>query len=310
MKILAVIILSIILLSPANAAAREMDRVFVPDFKNATGEANGIENGMDDVIREEIMGTTDYEYVSSQDLLERWYGLKEDDEHRIFEVILTVLLHSDNRMPLIYAKQKIWRVEFMMVCGVDKTDEGLFLRSELVNIDNGRYCLISESCAPNDMKETLRRQVRYLLSKGPELKDVLADRQLDPANSVVAYKFDPKDGGPFEIEVKYNNARMEPDIEDIAIVPAACTDGAAKNFTLMTRESKPIGIKGVCKGGRLADIVTIAEPPKTSGNGTSQTTLSAESRGGYIINFTLYWKGKELKAVKVEPLVNPYAEVK
>ena len=50
-----------------------------------------------------------------------------------------------------------------------------------------------------------------------------------------------------------------------------------------------------------------AEPPNPGSDGEYSQILPVESKGGYIINFTFIWQGRDLKEVRIEPLINPFS---
>jgi len=308
-KIIIGIFLTILPFYAYNASAEEL-RVAALDFIIRAAEVKGTGKYVDGIIKEEVMGKGRYTYVSEKDLLNRWFG---DENYMGLETnyaVLLVLNRNDVATPRLYANQKLLHVDFIIMSGAETSGKDLVVNSMIAYVDNGRYSMVSDICTPNDINEIVRRHVKYLLGKGPALQKVEADKEIDAVNSIVAYDFISDDGKKFEIRVKYNGVRMEPEIDDVFIVPEDAPPNSMQTFRLKTREGKSIEFKGIYKRSRLTDVVSAAEPPDAKGEEITQEALSIVSHGGYVLNLALYWRGKELKATKVVPLVNPYGEIK
>lgn len=304
-----IILFSAALIFRTHAASAQDMNVAAIGFINKAAETKGIEKYIDGIIKEEVMGTGRYKYVSEEYLLNKWFGEDYYPGVGLSYAVPFILNRNASAAPELYEMQKTLRIDFIIISGAESKGRELAVHSMIACVDNGRYAAVSGVSTYNDLNDTVRRQARYLFGKARQLQKVEADREIDPANSVVAYDFTSEDGNNFEIRVRYNGSRMEPRIEDVFIVPGNAAEESVLSYRLITREGKPVEFKGVCKKGRLTDTVSMANRPENSSGDTFQETLSLLSRGGYILNVTLYWKREELKAAKVEPLMNPYGEI-
>lgn len=138
---------------------------------------------------------------------------------------------------------------------------------------------------------------------------VKADNVIDIAESRVSYDIKTASGEDIVITADYvPGARgTTPEIENMDISPRSPINGGTRAFKVITKEGVPIEIQYSYAGGERTGIKISTKPPNPSSDEEYPQVLSVESKGGYIINFTFIWQGKDLKEVRVEPLVNPFA---
>lgn len=136
---------------------------------------------------------------------------------------------------------------------------------------------------------------------------VKADKLVDGASSTVSYDIKSADGDDLVMTAGYSSERPKPEIESLDIVPrAAITDGT-QAFKIPTKEGSPIEIQYTYSAGARTDMKVSSEPSSQSAEDEYSQSLTVQSNGGYMISFTFIWQGKDLKEVRIEPLVNPFS---
>lgn len=138
-------------------------------------------------------------------------------------------------------------------------------------------------------------------------ENIKADNVIDITESKVSYDIKTARGEDLVITADYASGPAGPEIENMDISPGSPINDGTRLFTVITKESVPIEIQYSYSGGERAGIKISTKPPNPSSDSEYSQILSVESRGGYIINFTFIWQGKDLKEVRMEPLVNPFA---
>ncbi|MFH1189750.1 MAG: hypothetical protein V1682_03590 [Candidatus Omnitrophota bacterium] len=136
---------------------------------------------------------------------------------------------------------------------------------------------------------------------------VKADRVVDLSKSRVSYVIEAAGGEYLVITADYAETRPDPEIENIDIEPLDTVDKGTRKFRMIAKEGVPIEIEYVYSRGELTGMKISAEPPNPSSDAEYPQVLSVDSKGGNVINFTFIWQGKDLKEVRIEPLVNPFA---
>jgi len=130
---------------------------------------------------------------------------------------------------------------------------------------------------------------------------------IDIAGSRASYDIKTVEGEDLVITADYARMRPDPEIENIDIAPRNPSSEGTRVFRIMTREGVPIEIQYLYAGDKCVEIKISAEPSNTSSDAEHSQVLSVEARSGHIINFTFIWQGKELREVRIEPMVNPFA---
>lgn len=138
-------------------------------------------------------------------------------------------------------------------------------------------------------------------------ENVSADKIIDIAESKVSYDIKTVGGEDLVITADYASGGANPEIENMDISPRSFISEGTKVFEIATKEGAPIEIQYSYSGGERVGIKVSAEPSNPSLDEEYSQVLSVESKGGHIINFTFIWQGKDLREVRVEPLVNPFA---
>ena len=137
-------------------------------------------------------------------------------------------------------------------------------------------------------------------------ENIKADNVVDPAESMVSYKIRAAGGEDLVITADYAQTRPNPEIENMDISPLDAVNEGARTFKIVTKEGIPIEIQYVYARGERVGMKISAEPSNPSSDAEYPQILSVESSGGYIINFTFVWQGKDLKEVRIEPQINPF----
>lgn len=296
-----------LLLLAVSAACAAGGRVLVMDMIDppyVPGAANG---ALAAAVKDEIVRGGSYEYVSPDDMIKAWFPGDGDRESRVRFVTFSVIGHAPEGMGTIYEKQKLWPIELMLMCDIGIDGGEYRVRSMLVNVNNGRFATLSAGCQADGIKETIRGQVKRLIARAPSLAVVVADREIDPLNSTVAYDLRSESGEKFSVEVRFSSSRIDPGVEDVYIAAKDCAQGEARSLSVMTREKRRVEFRGTCWNGHFADVAVVAEAP--AGDGPAQEILTLESEGGHALSLVLNWKGAQLKAMRISPVSNPYGEV-
>ena len=138
-------------------------------------------------------------------------------------------------------------------------------------------------------------------------ENIKADDVVDLTESTVSYKIETAGGEDLVITADYAQTRPNPEIENMDISPLDNVYEGARTFKIITKEGIPIDIQFVYARGERVGMAISAEPSNPASDLEYSQILSAESSGGYIIIFTFVWQGKDLKEVRVEPQLNPFA---
>lgn len=138
--------------------------------------------------------------------------------------------------------------------------------------------------------------------------NIKADNVIDAANSKVSYDIRTARGEDLIITADYSSDPAKAEIENMDISPLSPINEGTKVFTVVTKEGVPIDIQYSYSGGERTGIKISAKPSNPSSDAEYPQILSVESKGGYTINFTFIWQGKDLKEVRIEPLINPFAK--
>ncbi len=137
-------------------------------------------------------------------------------------------------------------------------------------------------------------------------ENVKADNIVDIAASKVSYNIKATEGEDLVITADYAETRPSPEIENMDISPVISVKDGIKVFKVLSKEGPVIEIQYSYALGERTGINILAEPPNPSSDTEYSQVLSVESTGGYIINFTFIWQGKDLKEVRIEPRANPF----
>jgi hypothetical protein len=138
-------------------------------------------------------------------------------------------------------------------------------------------------------------------------ENIKADNVIDAAGAKVSYDIKTSEGEDLVITADYASPSARAEIENMDIFPRGSASEGIKTFTLATKEGTPIEIQYLYSGPERAGMKISAKPSHPSSDSEYAQVLSVESKGGYIIKFMFVWQGKDLKEVRVEPLVNPFA---
>ncbi len=139
-------------------------------------------------------------------------------------------------------------------------------------------------------------------------ENIKADSIVDRTESRVGYVIKTARGDDYlVITADYAQTRPNPEIENMDISPLDTVNEGTRTFKIATKEGVPIEIQYIYTRGERIGMKIFAEPPNPSSDEEYSQVLSVESGGGYIINFTFIWQGKDLKEVRIEPLINPFA---
>lgn len=136
---------------------------------------------------------------------------------------------------------------------------------------------------------------------------VKADRVVDLSESIVSYDIKTVEGEDLLLTADYTQARPNPELENMDIVPQGLIKEGTKSFTIPTKENTPINIQYSFSGGERSGMKISAQPSNPTSDAEYSQILSVESKGGYTINFTFIWQGGDLKEVRIEPLANPFS---
>ena len=134
-----------------------------------------------------------------------------------------------------------------------------------------------------------------------------ADKITGINESRVSYDIKTVDGEDLVITADYASSRPNPEIENIDISPKDPINEGTRVFKVMTKEGTPIELHYIYEKGERVGMKISAESPNPSSDAEFPQILSVKSEGGRIINFTFIWQGEDLKEVRIEPLVNPFA---
>ncbi len=138
-------------------------------------------------------------------------------------------------------------------------------------------------------------------------ESVKADKLVDAALSVVSYDIKTTEGEDIVVTAGYSSTRPNPEIENLDIAPRDSINDGTKICRIPTKEGANIEVNYTYSGGSRVGIKMSAEPSNVSSDEEYTQDLTVQSNGGYMISFAFIWQGKDLKEVRIEPLVNPFS---
>jgi hypothetical protein len=214
-----------------------------------------------------------------------------------------LFIHED--LGILNEYKDRWGVDLVIVGEVNKEGDAVTLHTEIVSMNTGKLYAISDEFRPAEAGELIKKQVADLLAHGAEVAMVSADTVIVPQRSVVGYDIQAMNGEYIRVVLDYSSNRPMPDLQNIDIVPhRPITDGILP-LKVMSKEKKQITFQYFYRQGQFVNIKISTDRPKED-----EETLSVVSRGGYELRFTFKWKGEEPEGVRVEPVINPYGEVR
>jgi len=319
MKRATFIIAAAMLLCAAASPAAGGVRVMVIPIEDTTGELKGVEDDLTAAAAEEVKAPGKYTYISPDRYAENWMKDVKEGEKKLFGADMAAELKDLKRLKPMFAHDELgsiaehrerWGVDLVIVGQIRKEGEALKLYTEIVGMNTGRFYAASGECQPGLMKDEARRQMHLLMAKGDAVQEIGADRQLDPVMSVVAYELKTSGGGDLLLVADYTARRPDPELQNLDIMPKDPVRDGIKSLKLESNEKRPIEFAYLYKDGKIESVNISVPPPAVTSAEESAEILTVPSAGGHIVNFTLTWKGGELKGVRVEPAVNPFSEVK
>ncbi len=319
MKTVKFIIAAAVLLCAATSLAAGGVRVMVIPFEDKAGELKGVEDDLTAAAVEEVKLSGRYTYISPDQYAENWMKDVKEGEKKLFGADMASELKDLKRLKPMFAHDELgsvaehrdrWGVDLVIVAEVRKEGEALKLYSEIIGMNTGRFYTASGECQPGLMKDEVKRQTHMLMAKGDAVQEIAADRQLDPVMSIVVYEMKTSGGGDLLLVADYTARRPDPELQNLDIMPKDPVRDGIKSLKLESNEKRPIEFAYLYKDGQIESINISATAPAVTSAEESTENLTVPSVSGHIINFTLTWKGGELKGVRAEPAQNPFGEVK
>lgn len=134
-----------------------------------------------------------------------------------------------------------------------------------------------------------------------------ADNMVDQSKAIVSYDLKTNEGVDLVLTADYSFARPIPDLENMDIAPKDPIRDGTRTFTLRSKEGTPVTIEYTYKNGERVGMKISSQPSNPASDAEYSQILSVESKAGYSISFTFIWQGSDLKEVRIEPSVNPFA---
>ena len=319
MKRVMFIIAAAVLLCAAVSPAAGGVRVMVIPFEDTTGELKGVEDDLTAAAIDEVKASGRYTYISPGQYAENWMKDVKEGEKKLFGADMVAELKDLKRLKPMFVHDELgsiaehrerWGVDLVIVGQIRKEGEALKLYTEIIGMNTGRFYAASGECQPGLMKDEATRQMHMLMAKGDAVQEVGADRQLDPVMSVVVYEIKTASGEDLLLVADYTARRPDPELQNLDIMPKDPVRDGIKSLRLESNEKRPIEFAYLYKDAQIESINISAPPPAVTSAEESAEVLTVPSVSGHIVNFTLTWKGGELKGVRAEPAQNPFGEVK
>lgn len=295
--------------------------VLVMPFDDKTWEFKDSEEILTKASAEAVTASGAYRYISPDDFSKNWMKALTDKEKKFFGPDPAAQMKNLRQYRPLFVHEDLgtlneyrdrWGVDFVIIGEVRREGDAAVLSTEIVSMKTGRLYAASDEFRPGEAAELIKRQVGLLLSKGMETEIVNADTIIVPQRSVIGYDIRAMNGEYIRVVMDYSSNRPSPDLQNIDIVPhRPITDGILP-LKVMSREKKQITFQYFYRQGQFVNIkISTDRPKEASGKDAEyEETLSVVSKGGYELRFTFKWKDQEAKGVRVEPIINPYGEVR
>ena len=178
-------------------------------------------------------------------------------------------------------------------------------------MDTGRIYAVIDEFHPEEAAELIKMQVGLLLAKAAETMKVNADAVIVPKRSIIAYDLRALNGEYVRVVMDYSSNRPNPDLQNIDIVPHRPIADGILPLKVRTTEKRTITFQYFYRQGQFVNIKISTDRPKDAAKDAEyDETLTVVSKGGHELRFTFKWKDGETKGVRVEPVVNPYGDVR
>lgn len=299
--------------------------VLVMPFDDKTWEFKDSEDTLTRAAAEAVKASEGYRYVSPDDFAKNWMSALTEKEKKLFgadpaaqmknlKQYRPLFVHED--LGIVNEFKDRWGIDLVIIGEIRKEGDAAVLVTEIVSMGTGRLYAVSDEFRPKEAAELIKRQVGLLLAKAAGTLKVDADIILVPKRSIVAYDIKAMNGEYIRIIIDCSSDRPNPDLQNIDIVPRRpITDGILP-LKVMAKERKEIAFQYFYRQGQFVNSKISTDRPKEvlgadAANGAEyEETLTVTSKGGYDLHFIFQWKGREVSGMRIEPVVNPYGDVK
>ncbi len=259
--------------------------------------------------------SSDNVYITQGQFLENWFG-KElkifgadmKEEFKDLRKLLPML--DPESVGTIPEYKKHWKVDFIISGAIKKHGETGQIYTQIVSMDTGRFFGVINEFNFKQAEKTVREQIKSLLGKEGLIRKVEADAVINSVISTVRYDIQSLEGEDIYIKADYTSKRPDPPLQSLEIISSAGLREGEKALIVRSRENKNIEMRFFYKNGRLEGLQLYTVPPQGAQDAGLQETLSVLSKGSYCLTFIFEWSKGKLQGVKVEPLINPYCEVR
>lgn len=300
--------------------------VLVMPFDDKTWEFKDSEETLTKAATEAVAASAAYRYISPDDFAKNWMKVLTDKEKKSFGIDPVVQMKNLRQYRPLFVHEDLgtlneykdrWGVDFVIIGEVKKEgDAAAVLSTEIISMNTGRLYAVSDEFRPGEAAELIKRQVGMLLAKGIEALTVNADAVIVPQRSVVGYDIRSMNGEYIRVVMDYSSNRPGPDLQNIDIVPHRPIADGILPLKVMSKEKREITFQYFYRQGQFVNIKISTDRPKeasgkaAAGGAEYEETLTVTSKGGYELRFTFKWKDQEAKGARVEPVINPYGDVR
>lgn len=290
-------------------------KVLVIPFVSELQDMEEAATEMTEAAVAQVEASSDNVYVTQGQFLENWFG-KElkifgadmKEEFKDLRKILPML--APENVGTIPEYKKHWKVDFIIFGAIKKQGEAGQIYTQIVSMDTGRSFHVINEFHFKQAESTVRKQIKSLLGKEGLIRKAEADAVINPVMSTVRYDIRSLEGEDIYIKADYTSKRPDPPLQSIEITSSAGLTEGEKVLIVRSRENKNIEMRFFYKNGRLEGLQLYTVPPQGAQDAGLQETLSVLSKGSHVITFIFEWSKGKLQSVKIEPLINPYCEVR
>ena len=262
-----------------------------------------------------------YQYVSPDDFAKNWTNALTEKDRKLFGPNPAAQMKNLKQYRPLFVHEDLgtlnefkdrWRVDLVIVGEIRREGDAMVLSTEIVSMDTGRLYTVNDEFQPKEASELVKRQASLSSYEGS--RDYESQRGYCYRSTTFGSRVQPAglNGEYIRVVMDYSSNRPSPDLQNIDIVPHRPINDGILPLKVGTKEKKPITFQYFYRQGKFVNIkISTDRPKKVQDNEAEyEETLTVISKGGYELRFTFKWKGQEAKGVRVEPVINPYSEVR
>jgi hypothetical protein len=298
-----------------NDAYAVSNKVLVIPFVSELQGMEEVAVGMTEAAVAQVKASSGNTYVTQPQFLENWFGkelkiLGTDMKEEFKDLRKLLPMLDPESVGTISEYKQRWNVDFIIFGVIKKQSEAGQIYTQIVSMDTGRFFYAINEFHLKQAENTVRKQISSLLSKEELIRKTEADVVINPVMSTVRYDIRSLKGEDIYIKADYTSKRPDPPLQSVEIVSNAGPTEKEKVLIVRSRENKNIEMSFFYKNSRLESLQLYTTPPQGAQGEGFREALSVLSKDNHVITFIFEWSKGKLQEVRVEPLINPYYEVR